>query len=1080
MIPSPKSSSKGKEHGVFDPIESPSYPNSLAFDDMIPFTHKSARGTALSRPATVDSSFIPTAGAQRRNRGSILGVASDALRFGRRRKSIKEPPPPPPPRLLLPDVIEVRASAHTPTLDEDEEAEREQLRAAAVQSVGFDVNISRPPADRDHALGDHGDGDINISQKEDTHAHEHGNERALPSIPPPKLPPAADSGLSDVPQPARTRSRGRMSSPAVLKLVQPASMPMPMTTTTAPNEVLAFPSTRAQLAAHEQLSATLPKHYPPPSLLMLALSKQWKARHVVLSAPVLAGASYLHIFKSNAPDERELERLEINERSVVFVNDEDVGGRRGVVRVGGVDVGVLRRDLNGEENGMTMMMLQIVDANESQNWINAIKNAVLGQRSVRAGLGIPSNSSSVPEPRGDLDVMLSMRMQGMLHSPVKSSFNSPDDTSKPEQKSEESPTTPRPPSLRSRPSSPRSPNGVLSLKSLFSVSGSGSTRPRSPSLARTTSPDVASGESFSSAASSLLARTVADSPLVKPYSMLPPTGPALDPATQIQRKIIDHPQPNLDWAPLENPTKPSLSMPPPPRPMSPSLNPPPLRKRAYTTNESRQAPSSSDSGQLVYNHGNASTAGSFGVPVPEATRPSLERTWSDRGKPRASSVSSNSTTTENSSARRWSRQSSNLLRPTPTPEDSPTPVSTVPHPPPWQNSALPSHDNERSPSRTSSQSQKTLPSIISSLHVASKRTSTSSSVYSIATTSSNPQHVGAFSKARGSHRLSMPPPRPAPSTALPPTPTGSDTEGPTTATPATVKPIRRNSLARRALRLSLGQPAPAQGQGLSYANDGHPNTAPVTRSHSRSTSVDSVPHSSLSHGHTITPALLVPPSPPPTGPLPPPPPPPPPVTSTPIHAPLPTVPRATSLKQRLRILSAPSGRSTPPPPPTITTVVHPNLPPLEIPTSIPPTPICEPIAHIGPDADFLHLDGETPIATVPPKAALGTTPTGDKNDDSPVLSLLSYPPPPPPLLPDHRSYRPSLPPPPDRSPQQMTVLSPPPRKGSIRPVPSPSPEQERGQSVARDDEEMLPLTPPPLDLARNTSTLSLSIVSGAV
>jgi hypothetical protein len=62
----------------------------------------------------------------------------------------------------------------------------------------------------------------------------------------------------------------------------------------------------------------------------------------------------------------------------------------------------------------------------------------------------------------------------------------------------------------------------------------------------------------------------------------------------------------------------------------------------------------------------------------------------------------------------------------------------------------------------------------------------------------------------------------------------------------------------------------------------------------------------------------------------------------------------------------------------------------------------------------------------------------------------------------------------------MTVLSPPPRKGSIRPLPAPSPEQERGPSAARDDEDMLPLTPPPLDLARNTSTLSLSIVSGAV
>src|SRR6266403_2646858 len=337
--------------------------SSLALDDMIPFTHKSARGTSLPRPAAADSSFTPITGGLRRNRGSILGVASDVLRFGRRRKSIKEPPPPPPPRLLLPDVIEVRASAHTPTFDEDEEAEREQLRAAAVQSVGFDVNISRPPADREHAFGDPGDTN---QKEEDAHAHEHGNGQALPSIPTPNLPPAADCDISDVPKPARTvRSHGRMSSPAVLKSAQPPSTPT--STSSAPAEVLAFPSTRAQLVAHEQLSATLPKHYPPPSLLMLALSKQWKPRHVVLSVPVLAGASYLHIFKSSAPEERELERLEINERSVVFVNDEDVGGRRGVVRIGGVDVGALRRDLNGEENGMTMMMLQIVDANESQN-----------------------------------------------------------------------------------------------------------------------------------------------------------------------------------------------------------------------------------------------------------------------------------------------------------------------------------------------------------------------------------------------------------------------------------------------------------------------------------------------------------------------------------------------------------------------------------------------------------------------------------------------------------------------------------------------------------------------------------------
>jgi hypothetical protein len=63
----------------------------------------------------------------------------------------------------------------------------------------------------------------------------------------------------------------------------------------------------------------------------------------------------------------------------------------------------------------------------------------------------------------------------------------------------------------------------------------------------------------------------------------------------------------------------------------------------------------------------------------------------------------------------------------------------------------------------------------------------------------------------------------------------------------------RNSLARRALRLSLGQLATAQS--LPHANDDHPSTAPASRSHSRSTSADSVLLSSLSHGVTDMPSL---------------------------------------------------------------------------------------------------------------------------------------------------------------------------------------------------------------------------------
>jgi hypothetical protein len=366
------------------------------------------------------------------------------------------------------------------------------------------------------------------------------------------------------------------------------------------------------------------------------------------------------------------------------------------------------------------------------------------------------------------------------------------------------------------------------------------------------------------------------------------------------------------------------------------------------------------------------------------------------------------------------------------------------------------------------------------LQVAPKRASTSSSVYSVATTNSNPQHVGMFSIARSvasGHRLSVPPPpRPAPSTALPPTPTGSDSESSAAPPPAALKPIRRNSLARRALRLSLGQPPPSmqvQAQLSPRVTDGF-NTTSTSRSHSRSTSVDSVPRSALSHGHVIPSALLVPPSPPPTGPLPPPPLVVPTPTPAPTPTPLPNVPRTSSFKQRLRILSAPSGRSTPPPP-SIAAVVPPALPPLEISRTIPATPIGERIAHIAPDADFLHLEGDTPVATGPPRAPLFEDQTGDTRA---ALSQFSFPL--PPRLPSRGSYRPPLPPVPDRSPQQMTVLSPPPRRGSIRPLPSPSPEQERGPSAAQDDDVMLPLTPPPLDLARNASTLSLSIVSGAV
>lgn len=94
----------------------------------------------------------------------------------------------------------------------------------------------------------------------------------------------------------------------------------------------------------------------------------------------VSAAFHLHLFKSTTGEERELERLEINEDSIVFVADADVAGRRSVVKVGGIDVGVRRKELNAEIEGRTLWLLHIPNSSESQNWITAIKDAILIQR----------------------------------------------------------------------------------------------------------------------------------------------------------------------------------------------------------------------------------------------------------------------------------------------------------------------------------------------------------------------------------------------------------------------------------------------------------------------------------------------------------------------------------------------------------------------------------------------------------------------------------------------------------------------------------------------------------------------------
>lgn len=312
-------------------------------------------------------------------------------KFGRKKKPLVIPT-----SSLLPDVIEITATETKRNsmiiATQEEEEERERLRDAAAHSIGLDPDLmSKSPTS---PMGNY---DFGYNDDHDESDHE--------------LEAEVDNPTSGSRGPSREGSyvstsmwandlasshghRGRTGS--VNLAAKSSNTCTPAVTPTIP----VYPTTVASLANFTQLSRLLPKYYPGNQLLKFALTKQWKNRFIVMSSPVQSNqtlssshssrptpttaptVSYLHLFKSNNPSEKELERLEINEDSVVFVNEhnEEISGRRNVLRVGGVDCGAMRKDLNVEEGGRTMWLLQVSDQQELQRWISAIKSAVLGQR----------------------------------------------------------------------------------------------------------------------------------------------------------------------------------------------------------------------------------------------------------------------------------------------------------------------------------------------------------------------------------------------------------------------------------------------------------------------------------------------------------------------------------------------------------------------------------------------------------------------------------------------------------------------------------------------------------------------------
>ncbi|KAL1743608.1 hypothetical protein HDZ31DRAFT_40529 [Schizophyllum fasciatum] len=745
--------------------------------------------------------------------------------------------------IVIPGVMEISA----PRPDEEIE-ERDRLREAAAQSIGLSPELLQEEANLSNSIDMGSDA-----------SHFYGDD----------LGPFSSGDASPLwdglpPLSARPVSIHRHSY---------SNPPAPPVSTIPP-----FPTTLKALSTCDShtivISASFPKYHS--SSRIFAMSRHWKTRYILLTSPVppeplptprsrhapIPLPSYLHVFRSPAPEERELERLEVNEDSVVFVADDDVGGRKNVIKVAGKHAGGEAdngKEVEGPPKAETMWLLHAVNVETKQTWIGGIKSVILGQRSVRAGLP-QSALNGTNEPRGDMDVMLSMRVNSHMasrppipeltqpRSPALSEFSvAPRPFSEHEASSVSSMHSRSQRSLRSNSqpaatSSPtKGPSTVSTLKGLF-------TRPRSPSVdsgvsqltANSGHPETREEDSFGAMGNNLLSLSlvrrsrlaeIPGSPTTipgSPTSSVPAqtlgldrkiserqsaiwTGPAASSSTSPPTAKVTRPM-SAYAAPSSNNGF-SVQLQPPPRKRTTVAHPPPATTHTQPAHD-RSASEQSTSGTLPAGF-------SFHSPVQRPRQPSvgsvstLATTMSEGVSP----VDGGSSPSTKRSSRRWSAQGSLPKRMTPPSGPPPAAPSLIGEQGALheQSDALREHGSpsssrlhphpyasiERSPSRTS-QGRSSLESHRSRNYSTYSKRASCSSAFSISSALSGGQ-------GGASHRtsISMPPPRPPPSFALPPPP-GQEhfdaiqeaTAGPSTQQAASAS---RVSLSDTASRKSISQ-----------------------------------------------------------------------------------------------------------------------------------------------------------------------------------------------------------------------------------------------------------------------------------
>lgn len=366
-----------------DPFAANPSPHSI----LLPPTRSTSVSLSTRTPRTGIAGGGSTPPVLKKNRTSLLVTASDTIfAFGTRRRAssvLRKPSSKSnPPDDSEPPILDIRSNPAEP---EDEAEEREVLRNAAARAIGLDVEprTEDPPSFREE-------------DEDDMQTVEDGLSPSIRSLGQPRIKPFPFDSVSLSHSLARNMPTPASSAASLGGDTTQQHPPNPSRFPTLPQ----FPCSISSLTAFSQTSSTLLKHYPGGSFF-LGRSRQWKNRHLVLTSlkpPPSPDRSddpdtqaHLHLFRSSSGDERELERMKINEDSMVFVTDEgsEVVGKKFVLKVGGLNAGgTANKDraprtppsTSKEEDFKIMWLLQCSDSATVQRWIGFVKTAILVQR----------------------------------------------------------------------------------------------------------------------------------------------------------------------------------------------------------------------------------------------------------------------------------------------------------------------------------------------------------------------------------------------------------------------------------------------------------------------------------------------------------------------------------------------------------------------------------------------------------------------------------------------------------------------------------------------------------------------------